>query len=208
MPAVPVTVFENDGLRSWTLPEAGGEVLIVCCARRCTPRPDVIEGSGRGRDCRGRLTRPGDLVARRAVSPAPISQAMPPAFPQGVPPSTRPTNQRIMLRIRYANAAAAIRSGAGWHNRRTSAASHMESYGWSRSAWLIPGGGGLTYIAPRRRERSPVHRQGLAAVLTEGFPPPLRDGLASAPVPSRANFATCSKDLRRRTPRRTAVTWP
>ncbi|WP_296871478.1 3-hydroxyacyl-CoA dehydrogenase/enoyl-CoA hydratase family protein [Tibeticola sp.] len=178
------TVFENDGLRLWTLPEAGGDVLIASLRSKMhTLGPDVIEGLAEAVD-RAEADYRGLVIwsPDEPFSAGADLQAMLPGFLMGGVAAIDEAEaelQRIMLRIRYANVpvVAAIRGlalGGGCelavHCARRVA--HMESYVGlvEVGVGLIPGGGGLTYIARRAAENARLSTgKDLLPFLTEGF---------------------------------------
>ncbi|MEW6465678.1 MAG: 3-hydroxyacyl-CoA dehydrogenase NAD-binding domain-containing protein [Pseudomonadota bacterium] len=178
------TVFENDGLRLWTLPEAGGDVLIASLRSKMhTLGPDVIEGLAEAVD-RAEADYRGLVIwsPDEPFSAGADLQAMLPGFLMGGVAAIEEAEaelQRIMLRIRYANVpvVAAMRGlalGGGCelavHCARRVA--HMESYVGlvEVGVGLIPGGGGLTYIARRAAENARLSTgKDLLPFLTEGF---------------------------------------
>ena len=178
------TVFENDGLRLWTLPEAGGDVLIASLRSKMhTLGPDVIEGLAEAVD-RAEADYRGLVIwsPDEPFSAGADLQAMLPGFLMGgvaAIDEAAAELQRIMLRIRYANVpvVAAMRGlalGGGCelavHCARRVA--HMESYVGlvEVGVGLIPGGGGLTYIARRAAENARLSTgKDLLPFLTEGF---------------------------------------
>jgi len=178
------TVFENDGLRLWTLPEAGGDVLIASLRSKMhTLGPDVIEGLAEAVD-RAEADYRGLVIwsPDEPFSAGADLQAMLPGFLMGGVAAIDEAEaelQRIMLRIRYANVpvVAAMRGlalGGGCelavHCARRVA--HMESYVGlvEVGVGLIPGGGGLTYIARRAAENARLSTgKDLLPFLTEGF---------------------------------------
>ncbi|RPE73117.1 3-hydroxyacyl-CoA dehydrogenase [Tibeticola sediminis] len=178
------TVFENDGLRLWTLPEVAGDVLIASLRSKMhTLGPDVIEGLAGAveraeADYRGLVIWSPD----EPFSAGADLQAMLPGFLMGGVAAIDEAEaelQRIMLRIRYANVpvVAAVRGlalGGGCelavHCARRVA--HMESYiGLVEvGVGLIPGGGGLTYIARRAAENARLSTgKDLLPFLSDGF---------------------------------------
>lgn len=178
------TVFENDGLRLWTLPEAGGDVLIASLRSKMhTIGPDVIEGLAEAVD-RAEADYRGLVIwsPDEPFSAGADLQAMLPGFLMGGVAAIDEAEaelQRIMLRIRYANVpvVAAMRGlalGGGCelavHCARRVA--HMECYAGlvEVGVGLIPGGGGLTYIARRAAENARLSTgKDLLPFLTEGF---------------------------------------
>jgi 3-hydroxyacyl-CoA dehydrogenase len=175
------TLHEDDAIRLWTL---DGEVLIASIKTRMHAiSPDVAEGLQAAvdlaeKDYQGLVIWSGD----DPFSVGADLQAMLPAFiAVGVSAIDEAEQhlQQTMLRLRYANVpvVSAIRGmalGGGCeiavHSARRVAA--MESYiGLVEvGVGLVPGAGGLTYIARRAAEMqaSSAHKD-LLPFLTEGF---------------------------------------
>jgi len=175
------TEYEDDAVRLWTL---DGEVLIVTSKTKMhTLHPDVVEG----------LVRAVDLAEQRfaamviwsgdeVFSAGADLQALLPAYMTGGSKAIEPVEaemQQAFLRVRYAQVpvVAAMRGlalGGGCElavccARRVAA---MESYiGLVEvGVGLVPGAGGLTYIARRAAENAALSTgKDLVAFLTEGF---------------------------------------
>jgi len=175
------TEYEDDAVRLWTL---DGEVLIVTSKTKMhTLHPDVVEG----------LVRAVDLAEQRfaamviwsgdeVFSAGADLQALLPAYMTGGSKAIEPVEaemQQAFLRVRYAQVpvVAAMRGlalGGGCElavccARRVAA---MESYiGLVEvGVGLVPGAGGLTYIARRAAENAALSTgKELLAFLTEGF---------------------------------------
>jgi 3-hydroxyacyl-CoA dehydrogenase len=182
------TLFEDEAIRLWTLDEnrdaATGSVLIASIKSKMHAiSPAVAEGLARGvelaeADYQGMVIWSGD----EPFSVGADLQAMLPAFMvAGVSAieGAEAELQNLMLRIRYAGVpvVSAIRGmalGGGCelavHSARRVAA--MESYiGLVEvGVGLIPGAGGLTYIARRAAENAAMSTgKDLLPFLTEGF---------------------------------------
>ena len=175
------TVHEDDGIRLWTL---DGEVLIASIKSKMHAiSPEVAEGLQQGIELAEQKYQ--GLVIWSGDDPFSVGadlQALMPAFiAVGVSAidDAEQFLQQTMLRMRYANVPviAAIRGmalGGGCeiavHAARRVAA--MESYiGLVEvGVGLVPGAGGLTYIARRAAEQQArsTHKD-LLPFLTEGF---------------------------------------
>jgi 3-hydroxyacyl-CoA dehydrogenase len=175
------TVFEDDALRLWTLDDA---VLIASIKTKMHAiSPDVAEGLARAvdmaeQDYEGLVIWSNDEM----FSVGADLQAMLPAFMvAGISAidGAEAELQATMLRLRYANVpvVSAIRGlalGGGceiavYSARRVAA---MESYiGLVEvGVGLVPGAGGLTYIARRAAENAAAStNKDLLPFLTEGF---------------------------------------
>lgn len=179
------TVYEDDAIRLWTLNRPGlDDVLIASLKTKMHAiGPAVVEGLDRAVD--EAEARYAGLVVWSGDEPFSVGadlQATLPAFAaMGVQAieSVEAEMQRVMLRLRYAlvPTVAAVRGmalGGGCelavHCARRVA--HLESYVGlvEVGVGLIPGAGGLTYIARRAAENA---RAGtgtdLLPFLTEGF---------------------------------------
>ena len=175
------TLHENDGIRLWTL---DGEVLIASFkAKMHVLGPDVLEGLNRAVDLAEKQFKA--VVVWSGDEPFSAGadlQAMLPAFmAQGASAidEAERSMQQTFLKVRYANVpvVAAIRGmalGGGCElavccARRVAG---MESYiGLVEvGVGLIPGAGGLTYIARRAAENQSLSSHpDLLPFLTEGF---------------------------------------
>ena len=155
---------KNDEVRVWTL---DGEVLIASItAKLHLISPAVTEGLLKARRARrGGLPGPGDLVARRRV----LGRRQPRGADAGVHEERRQGHRArgrrscrtrccacATRRCRWSRRCAASRSAAAASSRCTARArvAAMESYiGLVEvGVGLVPGGGGLTYIARRAAE--------------------------------------------------------
>jgi 3-hydroxyacyl-CoA dehydrogenase len=175
------TVHEDDAIRLWTLDD---EVLIASLRTKMRAiSPDVAEGLSMAvdlaeRDYQGLVVWAGD----EPFSVGADLQAMMPGFLMGGVAAIDEAEhelQRVMLKLRYANVPvlSAIRGmalGGGcelavYSAKRVAA---MESYiGLVEvGVGLVPGAGGLTYIARRAAENAArsTHKD-LLPFLTEGF---------------------------------------
>ncbi|WP_066708628.1 3-hydroxyacyl-CoA dehydrogenase/enoyl-CoA hydratase family protein [Curvibacter delicatus] len=175
------TLQENSGVRLWTLDD---EVLIASIKTKMHAiSPDVVEGLMQGielaeKDYQGMVIWSGD----EPFSVGADLQAMLPAFMVagvGAVEGAEHEMQTMMLRLRYAGVpvVSAIRGmalGGGCelavHSARRVVA--MESYiGLVEvGVGLIPGAGGLTYIARRAAENAAASTgKDILPFLTEGF---------------------------------------
>ncbi|MDM7464466.1 3-hydroxyacyl-CoA dehydrogenase/enoyl-CoA hydratase family protein [Tepidimonas taiwanensis] len=179
------TVYEDDAIRLWTLDRPGlDDVLIASIKTKMHAiSPAVVEGLDRAVD--EAEARFNGLVVWSGDEPFSVGadlQATLPAFAaMGVQAieSVEAEMQRVMLRLRYAQVptVAAVRGmalGGGCelavHCARRVA--HMESYMGlvEVGVGLIPGAGGLTYIARRAAENARASTgTDLLPFLTEGF---------------------------------------
>ncbi len=175
------TLQENSGVRLWTLDD---EVLIASIKTKMHAiSPDVVEGLMQGielaeKDYQGLVIWSGD----EPFSVGADLQAMLPAFMVagvGAVEGAEHEMQTMMLRLRYAGVpvVSAVRGmalGGGCelavHSARRVVA--MESYiGLVEvGVGLIPGAGGLTYIARRAAENATASTgKDILPFLTEGF---------------------------------------
>ncbi len=175
------TLFEDDAIRLWTLDE---QIVIASIKSKMHAiGPAVAEGLERAVDLaeqsyQGVVVWSGD----EPFSAGADLQAMLPGFMMGGAAAINEAEaelQRVMLRLRYANVpvVSAIRGlalGGGCelavHSARRVA--HMESYiGLVEvGVGLVPGAGGLTYIARRAAENAAASTgKDLLPFLTEGF---------------------------------------
>ena len=181
------TVHEDDHIRLWTLGAAGsadGDVLIASIKTKMHAiGPGVVEGLLQAqelaeKDYRGLVIwSPDDMFSAGADL-----QAMLPAFMMGGAKAIQGAEQemqQMMLKLRYSNVpvVSALRGlalGGGcelavYSSKRVVA---MESYiGLVEvGVGLVPGAGGLTYIARRAAENSAASTgKDLLPFLTEGF---------------------------------------
>ena len=175
------TLHEDDAIRLWTLDD---EVLIASIKTKMhTLGPDVVEGLSQAvdlaeQDYQGLVVWSNDEMFSAGAD----LQVMLPAFMVsgvGAIDEFEAEMQRVMLKIRYANVpvVSAVRGlalGGGCelavHSARRVAA--MESYiGLVEvGVGLVPGAGGLTYIARRAAENAALSTgKDLLPFLTEGF---------------------------------------
>ena len=175
------TLHEDDAIRLWTLDE---QIVIASIKSKMHAiGPAVAEGLERAVDLaeqsyQGVVVWSGD----EPFSAGADLQAMLPGFMMGGAAAINEAEaelQRVMLRLRYANVpvVSAIRGlalGGGCelavHSARRVA--HMESYiGLVEvGVGLVPGAGGLTYIARRAAENAATSTgKDLLPFLTEGF---------------------------------------
>ena len=175
------TLFESKALRTWTL---DGEVLIASIKNKMHAiSPEVMEGlleavETAENDFQGLVIWSGD---------APFSvgadlEATMPAFAVGGPDAIESIEQELqnlMLRIRYAqvpviSAIHGMALGGGCELAVYSArrVAHMESYMGlvEVGVGLVPGAGGLTYVARRAAEAAAKSTgKDLLPFLTDGF---------------------------------------
>jgi 3-hydroxyacyl-CoA dehydrogenase len=180
------TVHEDDSIRLWTLDDPSArEVLIASIKTKVHAiGPGVIEGLLRGvalaeTDYQGLVIWSPD----EPFSYGADLQAMLPTFMKGGAKAIAPEEKKLqdaMLRLRYANVptVAAIRGmalggGCELAVHVTKRVAAMESYlGLVEvGVGLIPGGGGLTYIARRAAEMASAGNANadLLPFLREGF---------------------------------------
>jgi len=175
------TLMEDDAIRLWTL---DNEVVIASIKTKMHAiSPDVAEGLSQAVDLaegsyQGVVIWSGD----EPFSAGADLQAMLPGFMMGGAAAINEAEgelQRIMLKIRYASVPviAAVRGlalGGGCELAVHSARRvlHMESYVGlvEVGVGLVPGAGGLTYIARRAAENATAStNKDLIPFLTEGF---------------------------------------
>ena len=179
------TLHEDESIRLWTLDDdAGGDVLIASIKTKMHAiGPGVIEGLDKAVDLAEQSYKglvvwsPDEMFSAGADL-----QAMLPGFMMGGVAAIDEAEhelQRVMLKLRYANVpvVSAIRGlalGGGcelavYSAKRVAA---MESYiGLVEvGVGLVPGAGGLTYIARRAAENAAASTgKDLLPFLTEGF---------------------------------------
>lgn len=180
-----ITVFEDDAIRLWTLADgAHSDVLIATSKTKLHAiSPDVAEGLSHAVDLaeqgyKGLVIWSGDEVFSAGAD----LQAMLPAFMvAGVSAINEAEHelQKVMLKLRYANVpvVSAIRGialGGGCEMAVYSAkrVAAMESYiGLVEvGVGLVPGAGGLAYIARRAAENAETSSdKDLLKFVTEGF---------------------------------------
>ena len=178
------TLHEDEAIRLWTLPGAESDVLIASIKTKMHAiSPGVVEGLMHGLELAEAsykglvIWSPDDMFSAGADL-----QAMLPAFMMGGAKAidgAEAEMQQAMLRLRYANVpvVSAVRGlalGGGcelavYSAKRVVA---MESYiGLVEvGVGLVPGAGGLTYIARRAAENAATSTgKDLLPFLTEGF---------------------------------------
>ncbi len=178
------TLHEDEAIRLWTLPGAESDVLIASIKTKMHAiSPGVVEGLMQGLDLAEAgykglvIWSPDDVFSAGADL-----QAMLPAFMMGGAEAidgAEAEMQQAMLRLRYANVpvVSAVRGlalGGGcelavYSAKRVVA---MESYMGlvEVGVGLVPGAGGLTYIARRAAENAATSTgKDLLPFLTEGF---------------------------------------
>ncbi|MHB1200116.1 MAG: 3-hydroxyacyl-CoA dehydrogenase/enoyl-CoA hydratase family protein [Polaromonas sp.] len=178
------TLHEDDSIRLWTLGGAPGDVLIASIKTKMHAiNPDVTEGLSLGVDLAEKSYKGLVIWSNHEMFSAGADlQAMLPAFMMGGAKAIEGAEaelQGAMLKLRYAAVpvVAAIRGlalGGGcemavYSARRVAA---MESYiGLVEvGVGLVPGGGGLAYIARRAAENAAASTgKDLLPFLTEGF---------------------------------------
>ena len=175
------TLHDDDAIRLWTLDD---ELVIASIKTKMHAiSPDVAEGLALGVDLAEQsykglvIWSPDDVFSAGADL-----QAMLPAFMMGGAAAIEEAEhelQKVMLRLRYANVpvVSAVRGlalGGGCEIALYSAKRvlAMESYVGlvEVGVGLVPGAGGLTYIARRAAERASASTtKDLLPFLTEGF---------------------------------------
>ena len=182
------TVAESDALRTWTLDAdagaGGGRVLIASIKSKMHAiSPDVMEGLVEAIDTAEREY--DGLVIWSGDAPfsvgADLAATMPAFVVAGISAieSVEQELQNLMLRLRYAqvpvvSAIPGMALGGGGELAVYSArrVAHMESYiGLVEvGVGLVPGAGGLTYIARRAAENAAASTgKDILPFLTEGF---------------------------------------
>jgi 3-hydroxyacyl-CoA dehydrogenase len=201
------TIDENDSLRTWTL---DGEVLIASIKTKMHAiSPEVCEGLMAAIDLaeaeyKGLVIWSGD----EPFSAGADLQAMLPAFMAvGVAAieDAEGFMQQVMLRLRYANVpvVSAVRGlalGGGCELAVHSARRvlHMESYVGlvEVGVGLVPGAGGLTYIARRAAENAETSTgKDLLPFLTEGFTAAAMAKVGTSAIESRKLGYVRASDL-------------
>jgi 3-hydroxyacyl-CoA dehydrogenase len=178
------TLHEDEAIRLWTLPGAESDVLIASIKTKMHAiSPGVVEGLVQGLELAEAsykglvIWSPDDMFSAGADL-----QAMLPAFMMGGAKAidgAEAEMQQAMLRLRYANvpvvsAMRGLALGGGcelavYSAKRVVA---MESYVGlvEVGVGLVPGAGGLTYIARRAAENAATSTgKDLLPFLTEGF---------------------------------------
>jgi len=192
------TLMEDAAIRLWTL---DNEVLIASIKTKMHAiSPDVAEGLSQAVDLaeasyQGVVIWSGD----EPFSAGADLQAMLPGFMMGGAAAINEAEaelQRIMLKIRYASVpvVAAVRGlalGGGCELAVHSARRvlHMESYVGlvEVGVGLVPGAGGLTYIARRAAENAATStNKDLIPFLTEGFKAAAMASVGTSALESRS----------------------
>ena len=193
-----ITLMEDAAIRLWTL---DNEVLIASIKTKMHAiSPDVAEGLSQAVDLaeasyQGVVIWSGD----EPFSAGADLQAMLPGFMMGGAAAINEAEgelQRIMLKIRYASVpvVAAVRGlalGGGCELAVHSARRvlHMESYVGlvEVGVGLVPGAGGLTYIARRAAENAATStNKDLIPFLTEGFKAAAMASVGTSALESRS----------------------
>lgn len=201
------TISEDRNLRTWTL---DGEVLIASIKTKMhTLSPEVCEGLMAAielaeAEYQGLVVWSGD----EPFSAGADLQALLPAFMAVGVAAVEDAEgfmQQMMLRLRYANvpvisAMRGLALGGGCelavHSARRVA--HMESYVGlvEVGVGLIPGAGGLTYIARRAAENASTSTgKDLLPFLTEGFTAAAMAKVGTSAIESRAIGYLLESDL-------------
>ena len=178
------TLHEDDAIRLWTLDGLEGDVLIASIKTKMHAiSPDVAEGLARGVDLAEKSYKGMVIWSNDDMFSAGADlQAMLPAFMAGgvdTLDGMEAELQAVMLKLRYAavpvvSAIRGLALGGGcelavYSAKRVAA---MESYiGLVEvGVGLVPGAGGLTYIARRAAENAATStHKDLLPFLTEGF---------------------------------------
>lgn len=205
------TLMEDDAIRLWTLDAPGlSDVVIASIKTKMHAiSPDVADGLGKAVDLaeasyQGVVIWSGDEPFSAGADLA----AMLPGFMMGGAAAINEAEgelQRIMLKIRYANVpvVAAVRGlalGGGCELAVHSARRvlHMESYVGlvEVGVGLVPGAGGLTYIARRAAENAAAStNKDLIPFLTEGFKAAATAGVGTSALESRGLGYVLDSDL-------------
>ena len=191
------TMFEDDAIRLWTLDDA--VVIASIKTKMHAIGPDVLEGLLQGlalaeEKYKGMVIWSNDEVFSAGAD----LQAMLPAFMTGGVKAISEAElamQQVMLKLRYAavpvvSAVRGLALGGGcelaaYTARRVAA---MESYiGLVEvGVGLVPGGGGLTYLARRAAENAALSTgKDLLPFLTEGFTAAAMAKVGSSALESR-----------------------
>ncbi len=201
------TLHEDDSIRLWTL---DNDVLIASIKTKMhTIGPDVVEGLSQAvdlaeKDYQGLVIWSNDEMFSAGAD----LQVMLPAFMlSGVSAidEVEAEMQRVMLKVRYANVpvVSAVRGlalGGGcelavYSSKRVAA---MESYiGLVEvGVGLVPGAGGLTYIARRAAENAATSTgKDLLPFLTEGFTAAAMAKVGTSAIESRQLGYLLSSDI-------------
>jgi 3-hydroxyacyl-CoA dehydrogenase len=178
------TLHEDDAIRLWTLGGANDDVLIASIKTKMHAiSPDVAEGLAMGVDLAEKSYKGMVIWSNDEMFSAGADlQAMLPAFMMGGAKAIEGAEaelQNVMLKLRYAavpvvSAIRGIALGGGCEMAVYSAkrVAAMESYiGLVEvGVGLVPGAGGLTYIARRAAENASTStNKDILPFLTEGF---------------------------------------
>jgi 3-hydroxyacyl-CoA dehydrogenase len=182
--AAGTTLHEDDAIRLWTLDGDQGDVLIASIKTKMHAiSPDVVEGLALGVDLAEKSYKGLVIWSNHAMFSAGADlQAMLPAFMMAGVSAVEGAEaemQAVMLKLRYASVpvVSAVRGlalGGGCEMAVYSAkrVAAMESYiGLVEvGVGLVPGAGGLTYIARRAAENAAKSsHKDLLPFLIEGF---------------------------------------
>jgi len=178
------TLHEDDAIRLWTLAGEQGDVLVASIKTKMHAiSPDVVEGLAMGVDLAEKSYKGLVIWSNDEMFSAGADlQAMLPAFMMAGVAAVEGAEaemQRVMLKLRYAavpvvSAVRGLALGGGcelavYSSKRVAA---MESYiGLVEvGVGLVPGAGGLTYIARRAAENAASSTsKDILPFLTEGF---------------------------------------
>jgi 3-hydroxyacyl-CoA dehydrogenase len=178
------TLHEDDAIRLWTLAGEQGDVLIASIKTKMHAiSPDVVEGLAMGVDLAEKSYKGLVIWSNDEMFSAGADlQAMLPAFMMAGVSAVEGAEaemQQVMLKLRYAavpvvSAVRGLALGGGcelavYSSKRVAA---MESYiGLVEvGVGLVPGAGGLTYIARRAAENAATStNKDVLPFLTEGF---------------------------------------
>jgi 3-hydroxyacyl-CoA dehydrogenase len=178
------TLHEDDAIRLWTLAGEQGDVLIASIKTKMHAiSPDVVEGLAMGVDLAEKSYKGLVIWSNDEMFSAGADlQAMLPAFMMAGVSAVEGAEaemQQVMLKLRYAavpvvSAVRGLALGGGcelavYSAKRVAA---MESYiGLVEvGVGLVPGAGGLTYIARRAAENAATStNKDILPFLTEGF---------------------------------------
>lgn len=178
------TLHEDDAIRLWTLDGVNGDVLIASIKTKMHAiSPDVAEGLAMGVDLAEKSYKGMVIWSNDEMFSAGADlQAMLPAFMMGGAKAIEGAEaelQNVMLKLRYAavpvvSAIRGLALGGGCEMAVYSAkrVAAMESYiGLVEvGVGLVPGAGGLTYIARRAAENASTStNKDILPFLTEGF---------------------------------------
>lgn len=178
------TLHEDDAIRLWTLEGADGDVLIASIKTKMHAiSPDVAEGLAMGVDLAEKSYKGMVIWSNDEMFSAGADlQAMLPAFMMGGAKAIEGAEaelQNVMLKLRYAavpvvSAIRGLALGGGCEMAVYSAkrVAAMESYiGLVEvGVGLVPGAGGLAYIARRAAENAGTStNKDILPFLTEGF---------------------------------------